>query len=835
MVKKNSKLLIAVLAIILFLPAVIKPQNQIRVNQLGFLEKSIKTAVLACKDDMTVKSFELCDALTNKVVYNSSKIKEYGKYGSFVKGYRLNFSDFTKKGAYYIKAGGAKSPNFRINNNVYDGTADFILNYMRQQQSGYNPFLKDSCHTHDGYIIYHPTLDSTYMDAKGGWHDATDYLQYVTTSSNAVFQLLFAYQQNPTAFGDKHDKNGNPGANGIPDILDEAKWGLDWLVKMNPEKNVMFNQLADDRDHQGFRLPNHDSASYGMGLMRPVYYCNGKPQGLFKYKNRTTGIASTAGKYASAFALGSELLAKYYPDYAEKIKQKSIDAYEWGKENPGVCQTAPATSPYFYEEDNWVDDMELAAVQVRNISGKDGLLDEAVKYGAQEVSTPWMGADTARHYQWYPFINLGHYYLAKENNKKVSEEFIGNMKAGLEKIYSRGKNNMFINGIPFIWCSNNLVAAAITQANLYYKLTKDDTYCEMEASLCDWLFGCNPWGACMIVGLPDYGSTPTDVHSSLLAVKGYKITGGLVDGPVYGTIYRMLKGLNLTRPDKYKDYQSDYVVYHDDRGDYSTNEPTMDGTASLAYYLSAKQVEGNSGSVDTGFTYSQGGIIRADRTKKQISLVFTGHEFAEGYDVLKKVFEKHNIKAGFFFTGDFYRDKKFDGLLKELKEKGHYLGGHSDKHVLYAPWEKRDSTLVTKQEFLDDLSRNYAEIAKFGVEKEDAPYFLPPYEWYNSQIAAWCKEIGITLINFSPGTSSNQDWTVPVKGEPYYSSDTLYNRILNFEKKNPDGLNGFILLTHMGTDPRRTDKFYNRMESLITELEKRGYKFVRIDKLLGNK
>ena len=136
--------------------------------------------------------------------------------------------------------------------------------------------------------------------------------------------MLFAYQKNPESFADEFDKDGHQSANGIPDILDEAKWGLDWLLKMNPEKNVMFNQIADDRDHKGFRLPNEDSLSYGKGFERPVYFCTGKPQGIFKYKNRTDGIASTAGKYASAFTLGAELFEKYFPDYSKHVKTEII-------------------------------------------------------------------------------------------------------------------------------------------------------------------------------------------------------------------------------------------------------------------------------------------------------------------------------------------------------------------------------------------------------------------------------------------------------------------------------------------------------------------------------
>jgi endoglucanase len=82
--------------------------------------------------------------------------------------YRLNFSDFNQPGTYYLKAGKAVSPHFPINNHVYNGTADFLLNYMRQQRCGYNPFLKDSCHVHDGYILYHPTKTGQHIDVRAG-------------------------------------------------------------------------------------------------------------------------------------------------------------------------------------------------------------------------------------------------------------------------------------------------------------------------------------------------------------------------------------------------------------------------------------------------------------------------------------------------------------------------------------------------------------------------------------------------------------------------------------------------------------------------------------------
>lgn len=796
----------------------------IRINQIGYLNNSPKTAVLLSRQKASVRNFDVCDALTGKVVYSSEKVSASGAYGPFVTTYRLDFSGIRTPGSYFIRTGGVSSPVFRIGNDVYNSTADFLLRYMRQQQCGYNPLLKDSCHTHDGFIIYNPELEGKHIDVTGGWHDASDYLQYVTTSANAVYQMLFAYQQNPQSFGDQYDKDGNAGPNGIPDILDQAKWGLDWLVKMNPKAEMMFNQIADDRDHAGFKLPTLDTISYGgRGLERPVYFIDGKPQGLFKYKNRTTGVASTAGKYASAFALGSVMLKKYYPDFSGMIAKKAVEAYKFGKKYPGICQTAPCKSPYFYEEDNYADDMELAAAQLYINTGNRSYLKDAAEFGKREPVTPWMGEDTASHYQWYPFINLGHYYLSTVKDKKISSEFIQYLRKGIQGVYDKGRNNPFQIGIPFIWCSNNLVAAMLTQISLYTKLTGDESYQQMEASLRDWLFGCNPWGTSMIIGMPEGGDYPEDPHSAFSAVHNIKIDGGLVDGPVYSTIYGKLYGLHLAHPDEYEQVQPSRIVYHDDYGDYSTNEPTMDGTASLTYYLGAMQASGNHQGENYEKTY--GAITRGDRNKKMIHLVFSGHEYADGANKIISTLKKHGVKASFFFTGDFYRNEKYAPVIYELKSQGHYLGAHSDKHLLYSDWGRRDSTLVSKEQFLTDLKNNYLEMEKFGINKSDAPYYLPPYEWYNSTIAEWAGQAGLQLINFTDGIYSNADWTIPEPGEKYYSSDEIYKRIMKYESSNKYGLNGAIMLMHIGTDPKRTDKFYDRLDLLLSELEKKGYTF----------
>jgi peptidoglycan/xylan/chitin deacetylase (PgdA/CDA1 family) len=365
---------------------------------------------------------------------------------------------------------------------------------------------------------------------------------------------------------------------------------------------------------------------------------------------------------------------------------------------------------------------------------------------------------------------------------------------------------------------------------LYAQESADTTFEEMEAALRDWLFGCNPWGTSMIVGLPRQGVSPRDPHSAFTHVNGFPINGGLVDGPVYASIFRSLKGVNLSKPDPFAEFQSNVVVYHDDWADYSTNEPTMDGTASLTFYLSAMERQGRGSGAREYRTYDEGGIVRMDSTRKEIYLVFTGHEYADGGGVIRKVLKKHNVKGSFFFTGDFYRNPEFAGVIRALRRDGHYLGGHSDKHLLYAPWEMRDSTLLSHEDFMTDLKNNYIAMEAFGIRVNEAPYFLPPFEWYNSTISSWCEGAGLTLVNFTGGTLASADYTYPSGPGRYVSSDSIFRRILTYEKQTPGGLAGFLLLTHIGADRRRPDKFYLRLDTLLTVLQKRGYTFRKLGK-----
>ena len=571
------------------------PALAIRVNQVGYLPDAPKVAVVCALEPRVITSFSVVDE-HNRRVFGPRAPDAAGPFGPCAATYRLDFSTLRQTGVYRIEAAGVTSLPVRIGDDVYRGTADSLLAYLREQRSGYNPVFRDSVHQRsDGVLVDHPTRSGEFIAVSGGWADASDYLQYGATTAHATTMLLLAYRDHSQAFADQFQANGLSGANGIPDVLDEARWGLSWLLKMYPEDDLLLNQLGDDRDHTFWDLPVNDSADYGWGRggRRPVYPCTGKPQGLFEFKNRSTGLASTAGKYAAAFALGAAAFRERDSVFARRLAERARAVYALGAAHPGVCQTAPARAPYFYEEDDWADDMELGAAELYALTREPTYLGAALQYAALEPVSPWMGQDTARHYQWYPWHNNGHYEIWRATRGPRGPGGPDSAQRRVAEYYARGlgavarrAGNGFRIGIPFIWCSNNLLASFATQAYFYRRMTGDSRYLEYETAALDWLFGTNPWGVSMVIGL---GATyPRTPHSVVAQQLHLQLTGGLVDGPVYRSIFEHLRGIRLLAADQYAPFNTGFIVYHDDVGDYSTNEPIMDGTANLAYVLAAR-------------------------------------------------------------------------------------------------------------------------------------------------------------------------------------------------------------------------------------------------------
>jgi hypothetical protein len=313
-----------------------------------------------------------------------------------------------------------------------------------------------------------------------------------------------------------------------------------------------------------------------------VYSADGKPQGLLKYKSESTGVANLAGRYAAAMGLGYQAWKKdpRLKPYADRLLVAGREVYAMGKAHEGVQQGNSYKAPYQYAETTWADDMEWGAAELFRATGEAPFREDAIHYANLAGTEGWFDQEKIGHYQYYPFMNAGHFRLYDLVEPSEQKKLAGYYRDQIEHCVKRAAGNPYGVGVPYIWCSNNLTVALATECLLYERMTDDKRFATLAAAERDWLLGRNPWGFSMFTEIPKGGTFPRDVHLFGNAVLKRSVRGGLVDGPVARSIFSTLKGVTIREPDPLAAFQDDRAVYHDDIHDYSTNEPTMDGTAS---------------------------------------------------------------------------------------------------------------------------------------------------------------------------------------------------------------------------------------------------------------
>lgn len=235
----------------------------------------------------------------------------------------------------------------------------------------------------------------------------------------------------------------------------------------------------------------------------------------------------------------------------------------------------------------------------------------------------------------------------------------------------------------------------------------------------------------------------------------------------------------------------------------------------------------------TNCTVDHGGLVRGDSTKKEVALLFTADEWGQGLPHIRKTLKQQGIKASFFFTGRFYRNKLFRRGILQLANDGHYLGPHSHQHLLYCDWTVRDSLLVTRDSFEQDITPNIEAMRALRLPVYLPHFFVPPYEWWNDSIASWSRAKGLSLVSFTPGIRTNADYTWPAMGNAYKSTGWILQWLKESVETDSNKWNGAVILVHAGTDPRRKDKLYHSLPEIIRYLQQKGFRFRRIDALLA--
>ncbi|MFA7229232.1 MAG: glycoside hydrolase family 9 protein, partial [Melioribacteraceae bacterium] len=370
--------------------------------------------------------------------------------------------------------------------------------------------------------------------------DAGDYVKFLNTTAFSTYMLMFSYEFDPVKFGFDDNKNG------VPDLLDEAKIGLDWMLRCGYDKNWLVTQVQDLRDHDvGWRLPEDDK----LGFDRPAFLGMGK---------------NLIGIYSAAMALASRIWRDrlHNMEFSEKC-------LEYGEKYFSVRNRAAdidSSGTGQYLDDQYEGKLALGAIELYLTTMKPSYLSEAYTL-----------ADSAKSDYWWSWGNinaLAHYRIA-EFNPRFSE-YIKNNLADFNK---RKESNIFGKGTELSWGTNVTLLGITLQNILYKKLTNDSSYDSLSVFQRDYILGRNSWGVSFI---SNAGKNFTkNFHHQISAIKG-KLPGGFAAGPAKRE-FVLNFNLNYDKPDMYAKFQTEDDYYRDDKNDYITNEPTITGNATAIF------------------------------------------------------------------------------------------------------------------------------------------------------------------------------------------------------------------------------------------------------------
>ena len=517
--------------------------SYIRNNLVGYLPSDQKVAIVGSQNDIEGEPFHLVDADNqDNIVYSGEISKNRGnKNTPFKYNFICDFSNVTSKGKYKIKLeDGTSSAPFVIGGlSEYKNALKLVLEFFRSQRCGdTNPILHKPCHLNDAKAA---------IDASGGWHDAGDYIKFMITATYATVELITAADYAMTynfenAMGDSSPKNG------IPDLLEEARVGLQWILNMTSDyaNGNYYYQMSGEEDHNHWRMPGSDDST---GIA-------GNPRSLHKGWG-----GNLLGRSAAALSIAYRVFSKSDKKFADDCLNRAEALFTDRDKYENVQKSTP---PDFYNEREWLDDMVLGGAELYQTTKKPEYLEytkaHVKKLTGDDIS--WNGSD----------------YLA----------YAACLKSGIEVEYCKDKmkrilddkeekinSDVYYLSSGYTWGTTALFTGDAQKAIMYYYLTSDTSYLNIATAERDYLLGRNNWGVSFVTGAgsvyPIYGHSQID---SLCCLQ----KGAVVGGPAEKSSWlRVFPDLKLDY-DKYRIFQTN-IVYHDNRQDYYCNEAALDYTA----------------------------------------------------------------------------------------------------------------------------------------------------------------------------------------------------------------------------------------------------------------
>ena len=521
----------------------------VTVNQIGYQTTDIKTVIVKSREETT---FSVINADTNESVYEGTFGDAVYDTGSNLGVQRGDFSEVTTPGTYYVSCSTGDTYTFVIADDAYADVYKDVVLMLYKQRCGTEvteeiagDFAHEACHT--GLATVYGTDEQ--VDVTGGWHDAGDYGRYVVPGAKTIKDLFLTYEDcNATS-----DELGIPeSGNGIPDILDEAKWELDWMLKMQTADGSVYHKVTCANFPETVPAVEETDEL----ILAPVSF------------------AATAD-FAAVMAEASVIYADYDSDFAAKCKEAAYNAWLYmdaqekatGFKNPVDIVTGEYP-------DTTLNDEYLWAATELYLAGYTEL-EEDVRY--------WMDYNGKTGFGWqqiasYAYVDLALY--GDEAISDVSEAAKTTFMESVDKMVEKSEKTGYYTGITsYPWGSNMTIINDGVALMLATKITGDDSYATLAQQKLDYVLGNNPLGYCFVTG---YGTvSPVNPHHRPSQYLGQPMVGMLIGGADSNLEDPYAKAVLFD--------QAPAMCYVDNVQSYSCNEIAIYWNSPLIYMLAANQ------------------------------------------------------------------------------------------------------------------------------------------------------------------------------------------------------------------------------------------------------
>lgn len=539
------------------------PTTAIKVDQAGYLPGALKIALVSAP----AREFEVKHSSTGKTVFR-------GRLGEPVKdaesGDTLQAADFsklTKAGRYYLEAPGVgRSWTFSIGNDAYSRPWYLAMRSYYAQRCGtavdlgpeFPGFRYDACHA---VGAFHASSGKTGpAPSKKGWHDAGDYGRYIVNSGITTGTLLWTYE----LYAPKAAKvrlNIPETSNKTPDLLDEIRWNLEWMLTMQDTDGGVWHKQTTEK-FSGFVMPDKDtmpSVVIGVG------------QAPWK------GSCATAD-FAAVMAVAARVYKAHDPAFASDALKAAEGAWQWLEKNPNVLFRNPAgVNTGAYGDRSCADERLWAAAELyRTTRGADYEKAFAGAWPALKETIRGEGPQS-----WANVAPLGMWTYALAQGPG-SEEITQLIIKAADQVARRSAANGYriaMTAKDYVWGSNAVVANYAMQLLVANALRPDARYRDAALDHIHYLLGRNTHSLSFVSAVGENAMRHPHHRPSGADRNDAPWPGFLAGGP------------NARRQDeamkKLPDGLAPAKMYLDGQASYATNEVAINWNAPLVFVLAA--------------------------------------------------------------------------------------------------------------------------------------------------------------------------------------------------------------------------------------------------------